>query len=142
MSFTVEKFATELGLPVELLLEQLKSAGVDIAKSDDALSEEDKSLLLRYLQNSHGGEQKPKAKITLTRKQNTEIKKTDLDGRRRTIQVEVRKKRTIVKPETETIKPVEKKSVQTTPVVDENQRILREDEAKDKPLWLRPRQLM
>ena len=130
MSFTVEKFATELGLPVELLLEQLKSAGVDIAKSDDALSEEDKSSLLRYLQNSHGGEQKPKAKITLTRKQNTEIKKTDLDGRRRTIQVEVRKKRTIVKPETETIKPVEKKSVQTTPVVDENQRILREDEAK------------
>ena len=130
MSFTVEKFATELGLPVELLLEQLKSAGVDIAKADDALSEEDKSSLLRYLQNSHGGEQKPKAKITLTRKQNTEIKKTDLDGRRRTIQVEVRKKRTIVKPETETIKPVEKKSVQTTPVVDENQRILREDEAK------------
>ena len=62
MSFTVEKFATELGLPVELLLEQLKSAGVDIAKSDDALSEEDKSSLLRYLQNSHGGEQKPKAK--------------------------------------------------------------------------------
>jgi len=93
MSFTVEKFATELGLPVDLLLEQLKSAGVNIAKAEDALSEEDKSSLLRYLQNSHGGEQKPKSKITLTRKQNTEIKKTDLDGRRRTIQVEVRKKK-------------------------------------------------
>ena len=130
MSFTVEKFATELGLPVDLLLEQLKSAGVNIAKAEDALSEEDKSSLLRYLQNSHGGEQKPKSKITLTRKQNTEIKKTDLDGRRRTIQVEVRKKRTIVKPESESPQPVEAKSSKPTPVVDENQRILREDEAK------------
>ena len=130
MSFTVEKFATELGLPVDLLLEQLKSAGVNIAKAEDVLSEEDKSSLLRYLQNSHGGEQKPKSKITLTRKQNTEIKKTDLDGRRRTIQVEVRKKRTIVKPESESPQPVEAKSSKPTPVVDENQRILREDEAK------------
>ena len=37
MSFTVEKFATELGLPVDLLLEQLKSAGVNIAKAEDAI---------------------------------------------------------------------------------------------------------
>lgn len=130
MSFTVEKFASELGLPVGLLLEQLKSAGVKISKADDSLSEEDKSSLLSYLQNSHGGDQKPKSKITLTRKQNTEIKKTDLDGRRRTIQVEVRKKRTIVKPNAEVEKPIKEKSSTPKPVVDENQRILRENEAK------------
>ena len=58
-----------------------------------------KSALLKFLRNEHGGSQKPKAKITLTRKQNTEIRKTDSEGRARTIQVEVRKKRTIVKPD-------------------------------------------
>ena len=44
---------------------------------------------------------KPKSKITLTRKQSTEIRKTDSEGRARTIQVEVRKKRTLVKPDQE-----------------------------------------
>ena len=98
-TFTVEKFAKELGLSVSLLLEQLKGAGVNKANSMDDVSEEDKSALLKYLRNMHGGSQKPKAKITLTRKQNTEIRKTDSEGRARTIQVEVRKKRTIVKPD-------------------------------------------
>ena len=92
-TFTVEKFAKELGLSVSLLLEQLKGAGVNKANSMDDVSEEDKSALLKYLRNMHGGSQKPKAKITLTRKQNTEIRKTDSEGRARTIQVEVRKKK-------------------------------------------------
>ena len=79
--------------------------------SKDELSEEDKSALLNFLKQSHGDSQKPKNKITLTRKQNTEIKKTDSTGRSRTIQVEVRKKRTLIKTseeqktETEVIAP-------------------------------------
>jgi len=97
---TVEQFASELSLPVDLLLEQLKGAGVDKSKPGDLLLEEDKSALLSYLQNEHGAEtSKTKSKITLTRKQNTEINKTDSEGRARTIQVEVRKKRTIIKPD-------------------------------------------
>jgi translation initiation factor IF-2 len=129
MSFTVEKFANELGLPVDLLLDQLKSAGVKIAKPEDLLSEDDKSSLLEYLRSMRGGDQKPKAKITLTRKQNTEIKKTNVGGQARTIQVEVRKKRTLVKPEDNTKTPKEQ-NVSSKPIVDDNQKAMREDEAR------------
>ena len=95
---SVLQFASELGLPAELLLEQLKSAGVSKVASSDQLTESDKTLLLEYLRKEHGG-QAPKNKITLTRKQNTEIKKTDSSGKARTIQVEVRKKRVLVRNE-------------------------------------------
>lgn len=93
---SVLQFASELGLPAELLLEQLKSAGVSKVASSDQLSEQDKTLLLEYLRKEHGA-QAPKNKITLMRKQNTEIKKTDSSGKARTIQVEVRKKRVLVR---------------------------------------------
>ena len=95
---SVLQFASELGLPAELLLEQLKSAGVNKATSSDQLTEADKTLLLEYLRKEHGA-QAPKNKITLTRKQNTKIKKTDSTGKARTIQVEVRKKRVLVRNE-------------------------------------------
>lgn len=96
---TVLQFAKELGLPTTLLLEQLKSAGVNKTAVDDQLNETDKTALLDYLRKEHGAAQAPKNKITLTRKQNTEIKKTDSDGRARTIQVEVRKKRVLMRNE-------------------------------------------
>ena len=100
MKSTVEKFASELSLPVDLLLEQLKGAGVKKLTAEDELLEDDKAALLKYLKKEHGSSPTlTKSKITLNRKQNTEIRKTDSDGRARTIQVEVRKKRTIVKPE-------------------------------------------
>jgi len=63
---------------------------------EDALSEQDKSRLLDYLRRSHGAEE-PKTKITLTRKQTSEIRKADSTGKTRTVQVEVRKKRVFVK---------------------------------------------
>jgi translation initiation factor IF-2 len=94
----VEQFAKELKLSPELLLEQLKSAGVHKTAADDEVTEADKTQLLDYLRRMHGAEEKPKTKITLTRKQTTEIKKSDsATGKSRTIQVEVRKKRTYVK---------------------------------------------
>ncbi len=91
---TVAQFAAELGLPTALLLEQLKSAGVNKAAVEDKLDEADKTALLDFLRKEHGAAA-PKNKITLVRKQNTEIKKTDSAGRARTIQVEVRKKRVL-----------------------------------------------
>ena len=91
---TVEQFASELKLPTALLLEQLKSAGVHKSAAGDALSEADKAALLEHLRKEHGT-LAPKNKITLTRKSNSEIKKTDNSGKARTIQVEVRKKRII-----------------------------------------------
>ncbi len=103
---TVAQFAAELGLPTALLLDQLKSAGVIKAALEDKLEESDKTALLDYLRKEHGAEQAPKNKITLTRKSNTEIKKTDSSGRARTIQVEVRKKRILERPEDAEMPPV------------------------------------
>ena len=93
---TIEKFATELKMPPGILLEQLTAAGVGGKKEGDKLSELDKTRLLDYLRKQHGGMEQKK-KITLTRKQTTEIKAADSTGRARTIQVEVRKKRVFVK---------------------------------------------
>ena len=93
---TVSQFATELKMPAPALLEQLAKAGVSKQASNDTLSEQDKSRLLDYLRKSHG-ETAPKAKITLTRKQTSEIRASDSTGKARTIQVEVRKKRVFVK---------------------------------------------
>lgn len=93
----VEQFAKELKLSPELLLEQLKSAGVHKTAAADPVTEADKTQLLEYLRKMHGAEEKPKTKITLTRKQTTEIKAATTTGKSRTIQVEVRKKRTYVK---------------------------------------------
>src|SRR5687768_12744828 len=93
---SVAQFASELKVPPSVLLEQLRAAGVDKRQPDDALSEQDKSRLLEYLRRSHGSID-AKNKITLTRRQTSEIKKTDATGKYRTVQVEVRKKRVFVK---------------------------------------------
>src|SRR6185436_18863626 len=90
------QFASELKVPPSVLLEQLRAAGVEKRIADDSLSEQDKARLLEYLRKSHGSVE-PKNKITLTRKQTSEIKKSDAMGKARTIQVEVRKKRVFVK---------------------------------------------
>ncbi|WP_326527315.1 translation initiation factor IF-2 [Dokdonella sp.] len=93
---TVTQFAGELKMPASVLLEQLQKAGVDKARESDLLSEQDKSRLLDFLRRAHG-ETAAKSKITLTRKETSEIRATDSTGRARTVQVEVRKKRTFVK---------------------------------------------
>lgn len=93
---SVAQFASELKMPTTALLEQLAKAGVEKSASEDSLTEQDKTKLLEFLRKSHG-ETAPKAKITLTRKQTSEIKAADATGKARTIQVEVRKKRVLVK---------------------------------------------
>src|SRR5258707_13102937 len=93
---SVAQFASELKVPPSVLLEQLRAAGVDKKVPEDSLSESDKSRLLEHLRKAHGSAD-AKNKITLTRKQTSEIKKTDATGKYRTVQVEVRKKRVFVK---------------------------------------------
>ncbi|MEG0936672.1 translation initiation factor IF-2 [Comamonas sp.] len=95
-SNTVAEFAEERNTTPDSLLQQLKAAGVDKANAADVLTEGDKQRLLSHLQVSHGSGAK---KITLTKKSTSEIKQADSSGRARTIQVEVRKKRTFVKRE-------------------------------------------
>ena len=96
-SNTVAEFASELKKSPDTLLEQLRSAGVDKSAPSDALTETDKQKLLSYLQASHGTATGERKKITLVKKSTSEIKQADSTGKARTIQVEVRKKRTFVK---------------------------------------------
>ncbi|MDG0832487.1 translation initiation factor IF-2 [Roseateles saccharophilus] len=94
---TVAQFAAELSKPAGTLLEQLHAAGVKKSSVDDALSEADKERLLDHLRSAHGTAGTERKKITLVKKSTTEIKQADASGKARTIQVEVRKKRTFVK---------------------------------------------
>ncbi|WP_368620476.1 translation initiation factor IF-2 [Paraburkholderia sp. BR13444] len=96
-SNNVAQFAAELKMPAGVLLEQLQAAGVQKASEDDNLSEADKARLLDHLRKSHGSNDADKRKITLTRRHTSEIKQSDATGKARTIQVEVRKKRTFVR---------------------------------------------
>jgi translation initiation factor IF-2 len=127
----VAQFAEKLKMPVASLLEQLNAAGVRKKTADDAVTEQDMTRLLDYLQEVHGNKEEKK-KITLTRKQTTEIKKADATGKARTIQVEVRKKRTFVKvdkPEAAP-EPEKKPAAPPAPVIDEVEARKREVEAK------------
>ena len=126
-STTVAEFAAELKKPADTLLEQLRSAGVAKSSASDALTEADKQKLLSYLQASHGtGERK---KITLTKKSTTEIKQADATGKARTIQVEVRKKRTLIKRDDEPVAEPVAEAV-AEPSIDHAELARREEEAR------------
>ena len=131
----VTQFADELGLPVTLLLEQLKAAGIDKKEESSSLTEKDKAKLLEHLRNAHGAE-KPAKKITLIRRETTEIKKSDSSGRARTIQVEVRKRRVVAPTAAaEAAAPVKKttstaKKSKAAKVVNEQDLAAREQEAR------------
>ncbi|MCU6433883.1 translation initiation factor IF-2 [Undibacterium sp. Jales W-56] len=128
-SNNVAQFATELKMSADLLLTQLRAAGVSKSSTSDALSKEDKDRLLEHLRRSHGvAADADKKKITLTRKETTEIKQADATGKSRTIQVEVRKKRTFVKrDEAATEEPVR---AAASVVVDPAEIALHEEEAR------------
>lgn len=134
----VEQFASELGVLPAVLLEQLRAAGIRKHLTEDSLTESDKTQLLDYLRKIHGANEE-KGKISLPRRQTSEIKKSDSTGKARSIQVEVRKKRVFVKgdltAETKAAEPaVTPVPVTTapilTPVVDAAQQALRQEEAR------------
>src|SRR3954471_22934998 len=134
-STTVAEFASELKKSPDTLLEQLRSAGVAKTAPTDALSESDKQKLLGYLQAAHGTASSERKKITLTKKSTSEIKQADASGKARTIQVEVRKKRTFVKREeggdTAVIEaPEQEAPAPATSHVDEAELARREEEAR------------
>lgn len=128
-SNNVAQFATELKMPEDLLLTQLRSAGVEKNSASDILSKEDKDRLLAYLRRDRGAApDEGKQKITLTRKETTEIKQADATGKSRTIQVEVRKKRTFIKRDEPA--PEAPAVVTAAPVIDEAEVARRAEEAR------------
>ena len=135
-STTVAEFANELKKSTDTLLEQLKSAGVAKSAASDPLNEADKHKLLSFLQSSHGTAAPDRKKITLVKKQTTEIKQADASGKARTIQVEVRKKRTFVRREDGSDQPVdgneheESEMSYVAPAVDHAELTRREEEVR------------
>lgn len=97
---TIKAFATQIGVSPERLLTQLETAGVNGKGVDDSLTDDEKMTLLGYLRTHHGGGESGTKKITLKQKSVSQIKQSTRTGPARTVQVEVRKKRTFVKRST------------------------------------------
>lgn len=99
---TISQFADVLKVSVEKLLSQLDDAGIKVNGSSDTISEEAKLELLTYLRRSHGlkdmttSDGTPR-RITLRRKSLSELRLAGAQGRSRTVNVEVRRKRTYIK---------------------------------------------
>ena len=130
---TVAEFAAELRKTPQELLEQLQSAGVPKSGESDVISEADKIKLRDFLRTSQGEPVVQRKKIVLTKKSTSEIKQADATGKARTIQVEVRKKRTLVKRDEAESSPAEQ--TQTQPVapvsvIDTAELQRREEEAR------------
>ena len=94
---TVEQLADVVGIPVETLLQQMKDAGLTHKDPAQAVSDTEKEQLLAHLKRSHGESDSAPKKITLKRKSVSTLKVSGSQGRSKTVNVEVRKKRTYVK---------------------------------------------
>src|SRR5690349_11409811 len=103
---TVAQFAEVLKVPVDRLLVQLESAGIQVSGPQALISDEAKLELLTHLRRSHGGSEPTSKsqlgvsaprKITLARKTQSELKQASTQGRARTVNVEVRHKKTYIK---------------------------------------------
>jgi translation initiation factor IF-2 len=99
---TVAQFAEQLKVPVDRLISQLDRAGISVVGADDIVSEDAKMELLTFLRRSHGRNDDSSAtlspqKITLKRRSQTELRLGGMQGRSRTVNVEVRRKRTYIK---------------------------------------------
>ncbi len=99
---TVTQFAEVLKVPVEKLLTQLDEAGIKVSGSDDTITDDAKLELLSHLRRAHGQDDTPATaaaprRITLKRKSQSELRLSGNQGRARTVNVEVRRKRTYIK---------------------------------------------
>ncbi len=94
---TIKSFAAQIGVTADKLVMQLVAAGIEAKGVDGSLSDEEKMTLLTYLRTHHGGAEAGTKKITLKQKSVSQIKQSTRLGPSRTVQVEVRKKRTFVK---------------------------------------------
>lgn len=97
---TVKGFAEQIGVSDDTLLRQLIAAGIDGKQLGDALSDDEKLTLLSYLRADHdgaAGDPAARKKITLKRKSTSQVTQNSRTGPSRTVQVEVRKKRTFIK---------------------------------------------
>ena len=125
---TVSQLASDVGIPIDRLLKQLNDAGLKKQSADDVISEQEKVELLNHLRRSHGktekemGESNSK-KVTLKRRTTSELRVSSTSTGRtaprgtptrtgKTVSVEVRRKRTVVKKNTESIPDSKKEALE------------------------------
>lgn len=119
---TVKQLADVVGVSVERLLKQMQEAGIDNKKDGSMVTESERQALLAYLKRSHGEDAdagEPK-KITLKRKSTSQLKVSGASGKRKTVNIEVRKKRTYVKREELEDKPEEVSAEEPAAVAQES----------------------
>lgn len=97
---TVQQLAEVVGASVDRLLAQMKDSGLPHLEAEQVVSDEDKQTLLAYLKSSHGESNDAPKRITLKRKTISTLKASGSQSKR-TVNVEVRKKRTYVKRDVE-----------------------------------------
>ena len=119
MTVTVANFAAELGVTNARLLEQLNAAGIPKNTAEDVVTEDDKHRLLASLRSAHGEGGGELRRITLNRTSTTEIKQSVGAGKSRTVQVEVRRKRTYVKREAAVEEAAESVVLEQSPSADQ-----------------------
>ena len=137
---TITELAGVVGVPVKKLLSQIKEAGLPHTKAKELISNEDKNALLLFLRRSHGDREATGAapkKITLKRKTIGTLKAASSHGRGKTVNVEVRKKRTYVKrspvdeepplPELEAPAPDEEKKLDDAAIASEEIQVSAEE---------------
>ena len=130
-STTVAQLAGELNRSASALLEQLQAAGVQKATPEDVITESDKTRLLDYLKRAHGSaEDGARKKITITKRETSEIRQADATGKTRTVQVEVKKKRVLVKRDEPSAATAEAEAGASAPVVDAEEVARREEEQR------------
>ena len=101
---SIKELALSVARPVEKLLEQVRDAGLPQRKAEDIISTEQQDTLVNHLKKVHGQDDGHAGKITLKRKTTSTAKVASTSGKAKTINVEVRKKHTFVKPNPEQIK--------------------------------------
>jgi translation initiation factor IF-2 len=99
---TVKQLAEVVGVPVERLLAQMQEAGIAGKNEESMVTESERQSLLTHLKRSHGEDEDESGsprKITLKRKTTSQLKVAGASGKKKTVNVEVRKTRTYVKRE-------------------------------------------
>jgi translation initiation factor IF-2 len=114
---TVSELAKSVGAPVDRLLKQMQEAGLSQKSPDARVSDDEKQRLLAFLKTSHGESSDEPKKITLQRKTTTTIK-IGSGSARKTVNVEVRKKKIYVKRDDDEAQPEEHEDVAVDHVIE------------------------
>jgi translation initiation factor IF-2 len=134
---TVAQFAEVLKVPVDKLLSQLDEAGITVSGAEDTISDDAKLELLSYLRRSHGQEDASDVtaaprRITLKRKSQSELRLSGTQGRSRTVNVEVRRKRTYIKRDVLEKKAQEEQEALDAKRREEEQRVAAEERERER----------